>query len=290
MRKHWQRTTALIFYILVIIFFISYIKNLDLNLAKKFDIKYHCLLFTLFLSLLARLLMPFTWITLIKECGEKIKSIKTLHYIYAKSWLGRYIPGKVAWIGDKIFFGAGQRINKGVLTVSSFLEAGVQICIGLLFGTSLIFFSDNLGNINPKLQSFIGLTSLFLLAGIFPPILNRILDLSYKLIKRKKLNRKYKLKFSSFIKVAGLFVIIQLIVGTAFGSIAKSVGVNLNFSNSLYLVGAIILSGVIGMLAVFAPSGIGVREGIQAVLLTPIILKEQAVVNYSFISNNRRYR
>jgi len=278
MQKSWKKIIALVFYISVIIFFVSYIKTLNFEALKKIEVRHQFLFITLFLSLLSRLLMPFTWITLIKEYGEKLKDIKALYFVYVKSWLGRYIPGKAAWIGGKIFFGMDQGINKRVLAISSCLEAGIYVSIGLLTSLLLFSLSGNLRNIDSRLQLFIGLASLVFLIGIFPPILNRILGLSYKLIKHKDLNRKYKLKFSSFIKVAGLFVGIQLVIGVTFGSIAKSVGADLNLSNLLYLSGTIILSSIIGILAVFAPSGIGVREGIQAVLLTPIMPKEQVVI------------
>jgi uncharacterized membrane protein YbhN (UPF0104 family) len=45
-------------------------------------------------------------------------------------------------------------------------------------------------------------------------------------------------------------------------------------SNYFYLVGAGALAGSIGMLAVFAPSGLGVREGILVVFLSALFPRE----------------
>jgi uncharacterized membrane protein YbhN (UPF0104 family) len=46
----------------------------------------------------------------------------------------------------------------------------------------------------------------------------------------------------------------------------------------LFVMGADTLAGAIGMIVIFAPSGIGVREGIQLTLLSLIMPKELALI------------
>ena len=52
----------------------------------------------------------------------------------------------------------------------------------------------------------------------------------------------------------------------------------LEFSSILYLSGAFSLSSVIGILALFAPSGLGVREGILAIFLNQVMPTSVALV------------
>jgi hypothetical protein len=78
-------------------------------------------------DLCIRFLHPGVWILILKEFGENIKDYWGLNLAYAKAWLGRYIPGKVAWIGGKIYFGAQQGVDVKVLTLGSFLESLIQL-------------------------------------------------------------------------------------------------------------------------------------------------------------------
>lgn len=275
---NWKKIIAWAFYFSVAVFFALYLKNLDFETILNLKVKFRFILLALFLSLVSRMLMPFAWIILIEDFGGKIKSYSQLCYVYAKSWLGRYIPGKVTWIGGKIFFGLEQGIGKGILTISSFLEASIQILSGLLLGLILVFLSGNLTKINPKIQLFSLAALITLVPLLSPPIFNRLMRTGYRTIKQKKLNPQYKLRSNSLIKVGFLFAFLQLVGGIAFGAIAQSIGFSVNIRSFLFLSGTIILSVTIGMLAFFAPSGIGMREGTQACLLALVMPKEQAII------------
>ena len=61
--------------------------------------------------------------------------------------------------------------------------------------------------------------------------------------------------------------------------VCRSVVSDFNMMNNFfYLTGATNLAGSLGILAVFAPSGLGVREGILTVFLSQLFTKEIVLV------------
>src|SRR5690606_14951663 len=82
-------------------------------------------------ALATRLMQPLAWGTLIRGYGDKLPSYPELTLVYAKSWLGRYVPGKVAWVGGKVLFGSKYGIRSVVLAATSVIEAGIQTITAL---------------------------------------------------------------------------------------------------------------------------------------------------------------
>ena len=80
------------------------------------------------------------------------------------------------------------------------------------------------------------------------------------------------------IKVVLLFICNWLIVGTGFYILVVSLYPSVGFSQWLYVGGIYGLSAIIGILAIFTVSGLGVREGILIAGLILIMPKEYAVI------------
>ncbi|HSX15543.1 MAG TPA: hypothetical protein VLF40_02025, partial [Candidatus Saccharimonadales bacterium] len=76
---------------------------------------------------------------------------------------------------------------------------------------------------------------------------------------------------------ATLYLADAIINGLSLFFIAKAVDPSLAYSNIIFAMGAGSLAGAASMLAIFAPSGLGVREGIQLVLFSLIMPKELAL-------------
>ena len=74
-----------------------------------------------------------------------------------------------------------------------------------------------------------------------------------------------------------MYLIDAMINGLSLFFIAKGVDPGLSYSNIVFAMGTASLAGAASMLAIFAPSGLGVREGIQLVLFSLIMPKELAL-------------
>lgn len=86
------------------------------------------------------------------------------------------------------------------------------------------------------------------------------------------------MKYSQMLKVVLLFIANWLIVGIGFFILTQSIYPDIQMSEMLYCAGIWGVSAIMGILAIFAPSGIGVREGIMIWGLSQIMPLEYAMV------------
>lgn len=275
-----KRSIPPLFYAALLVFLYFYLRGLDFAQLRGHRIEWLYLLAGCCIGLIARYLGVFIWFTLLKSLGAKDlhRNIPQLIYVYAKSWLGRYIPGTAPWILGKIYFASQHGIPKNKLAVSSLLEGGLQIVVTMALSILLLMFEPRISVIPMELRLLmIGVLVVCVLA-MSPAIFNRLVSLLYRLIRKKDLPKEDLATRHSIAKGAALYTIVALISGVALFFIAKAVYPELGYSNALFVMGAGNLAGAVSMLAVFAPSGIGVRESIQLVLLSTIMPVEFALL------------
>ena len=137
---------------------------------------------------------------------------------------------------------------------------------------SLFFFPNDI------LSNYKWLTVLLVIAFFIclnPKIINFFLGLVEKLIKKEDIRIPFT--YPQMLKVVFLFILNWMIVGTGFYILTCSM-YQLPVSQLLFTGGIFGLSAIIGILAIFAPSGIGVREGIMVLGLGLIMPNEYAVI------------
>ncbi len=210
------------------------------------------------------------YMTKLNGCGiNYFKAITA--YLY--SILGKYIPGKVFMLLARIpaYEEAGAPIRK--VTICFFLE---NICTLLgaafLFLVSLLFFPNDL--LADYQWAAIALVVVFFIC-INPKIINFFLRILEKVIHKKDM--EIPITYGEMIKVVLLFIGNWVIVGIGFYMLTCSI-YPIPMSEMLYSAGIFGLSCIIGILAIFAPSGLGVREGILVLGLGLIMPEEYAVI------------
>lgn len=279
--KLLNRIIAPLFYGLLLIFLAVYIQRLDWSQLSGASVSWRYVTIATLLAMAFRYWGAFIWLAILRTLGatELRKNLSQLLHVYAKSWLGRYIPGTAPWILGKIYFASKLGVSKNKLAVSSLLEGGLQIIVTLVIAVGILL-------LDPKVDSVIStelkvLMALALAAGIvavLPPIFNQLVSLAYKLFKKKPFPREHKATASTILQGSGLYIIGSLLGGLSFFFIAKAVYQPLSYGDLLFVLGASNLASAASMLAVFAPSGIGVREGIQVALLAVIMPAEFALL------------
>lgn len=210
------------------------------------------------------------YITKINDCAIGYEKAIT-SYLY--SILGKYIPGKVFMLAARLTYYKEENAPLPKVTVCFFIE---NICTllgaAMLFIVSLFFFPNEL------LEDYKWLTIAVIVAFfvcIHPKIINFFLRLIGKVFKK---DLEIPMKYSQMLKVVVLFVGNWLIIGVGFFILAQSIYPDLQFSQMLYCAGIWGVSAIMGILAVFAPSGLGVREGIIIAGLMLIMPENEAMV------------
>ncbi len=193
------------------------------------------------------------------------------------SIFAKYIPGKVMMIlGPSSYISAHSRIS---LKDTSFYSLQVQILnlwLGLMIG-SLVFFYAELSK-EWLYIIIIGelLFTIFLFSNIFHNLFLKLVNILFKkIIKIPDFNNQLIKNILPYIFLRWLFWAI------AFSLFVSSV-VNVEF-DFLYGLG-FILAGVLGVMALLAPGGVGVREGILVVILSLLGLSVELATSISITS------
>lgn len=268
------------FYVTLVVFLVLYARNLDWSKLSLIDINWVYLLIASGLAMVFRFWGAAIWLVLLHSLGAKTvtKSKAELFYVYAKSWLGRYIPGTAPWIIGKVLFASRLGVSKNKLAVSSLLEGALQIIVTLVIAFTILLFDTRLNIVD---QNFRILMVLIIVAGVIavvPTIFNRLISRLYSLVKKKVFPIEHYAKSSTTFKGIVMYSVGSFIGGLSFFFVVKSVYPFLSYSDLLFVLGASNLASAVSMLAVFAPSGLGVRESLQVLLLSIIMPAEVAVV------------
>jgi uncharacterized membrane protein YbhN (UPF0104 family) len=203
--------------------------------------------------------------------------------VYAKSWLARYIPGKLAWIGGKILFGSRYGVGARVLAVTSIAEAGIQIVTALGLSFLLFALGGELGRLGAGLRLFSVIAFCTMSIALVPPVFNAVVARVQALTANEPPVDGHRLSLGAVIGVAALYVGIHLLSALPLFLLLKAVYPLISPGHVGYVTASFLLAGSLGTLAVFAPSGIGVREGVLIVLLGAVIPKEVTLLAVLFL-------
>lgn len=283
----WQRIKSasniifpVVFYLFLGLFLLFYLRSIDLDKIWGVNFIWFYVFVASIFGLASRYWAIFIWFVLLKGLGAKglAKSKGQLIYVYAKSWLGRYIPGTAPWILGKIYFASKHGVSKNKLAVSSLLEGALQVSVVMAVAMVMLVFDHRLDVIDVWLKvAMVGVLVVCIIC-ILPSIFNRIIAMAYRLLKKKEIDKEHLADGKTIAKGVLMFVVTAVTSGLSLFFIAKAVDPNLSYHNIWFVMGAGNLAAAASMLAIFAPSGLGVREGIQLVLFSLIMPKELALV------------
>ena len=267
------KALKIIFGVLVVVFLAWYFrKNWDEFSEKIMSVNIGIFIVSMLFYFVYKISLASLWhyITKINGCSIRYEKAVT-SYLY--SILGKYIPGKVFMLAARLTYYKEEEAQLSKVTVCFFIE-NVCTLLGaaMLFIVSLFFFPNEL------LENYKWLT-LLLIAAFFvcihPKIINFVLRLIGKIFKK---NLEIPMKYSQMLKVVLLFIGNWLIVGFGFFILTKSIYPAAEWSQMLYCAGIWGVSAIMGILAIFAPSGLGVREGIIVAGLMLIMPQSDAMV------------
>lgn len=272
-KKKWMKIAKYVFLILVAVFLVRYFyKNFDDYKNLDVEINWGVFALAVLVYFIYKLTLASLWhyLTWLNDCSVRYSRAISA-YLY--SILGKYIPGKVFMLLARLPAYEEEKKSIGKVTVCFFLE---NICTLLgaafLFLVSLFFFPNDL--LKQYQWAAILLVIAFFIC-INPKIINFFLKFVEKFV--KKANLRIPITYGQMLKVVLLFIGNWLIVGAGFYFLTCSL-FPLPFSEMLYVAGIYGVSCVIGILAIFAPSGIGVREGILVAGLQLVMPVEYAVI------------
>ncbi len=182
------------------------------------------------------------------------------------SQLGKYIPGKVFLFLGRLHFYVREGRPAGPVTVAFGVET-----MGTLAASMVIVLIAALTADVPELERYrwilVG-ALVALLAALHPKLIDWLIGLTARVLRRAPF--RVTMGYWQILRYVGLYVLNWSILGAALYLFIRSFYV-LEVSSILYLTGAFSFAATLGILAVFAPSGLGVREGVLAVFLSQVM-------------------
>ena len=216
------------------------------------------------------LALLFHYITRINGCAIGYRKAVAAYLI---SILGKYIPGKVFMLAARLTYYKEDGAPLSKVTVCFFIE-NVCTLLGaaMLFILSLFFFPNELLD-NYKWLTVLMIAAFFVV--IHPKIINGVLKLAGRIFKKEL---EIPMKYAQILKVVLMFIGNWLIVGFGFFMLVRSVNPAVGWNEMPFCAGIFGISAIMGILAIFAPSGLGVREGIILAGLMLIMPESDAAV------------
>jgi uncharacterized membrane protein YbhN (UPF0104 family) len=191
---------------------------------------------------------------------------------WAISQLGRYLPGKFWHILGRAYFCAEKDIEKSVTVASALLEVALMaIAAGLIFllALPLMTSAHSLDMVFYILVIPLGLLS------IHPLLFSKVFSFAAK--KLRVTGFQLDLSYVKMLSFVGIHMTLWLVCGLAFFLFVNSVH-RVSWNEFFPVTGTYAIAWIMGLLSVFTPGGLGVREGALGVLLTNYMPAPIAVV------------
>ena len=275
--KHKLLTVTIL--ILVGIFFVLFLKNIDYSLISSLRPAMMPLILSGLFSLAFRYFGVWIWKTILKDLGaQQTIDFRLASLIYAKAWMARYIPGTIAWVSGKVIFAKNLGISNSRLTAATLAEIGAQIAAVSAISVLLISLDSRLNNlISGPLKLLPIMIVLGLLLSLIPRNFNRLIAFAYQFIFRKPASSELSINTKAAGRAFIMYNFGAFLSGAVYYFLATSISADVTPADFLYIVGASNLAGVIGMLTPLVPAGLGTRDISMLVLLSAIMPKEIAL-------------
>ncbi|HEX5744393.1 MAG TPA: lysylphosphatidylglycerol synthase domain-containing protein [Candidatus Saccharimonadales bacterium] len=192
------------------------------------------------------------------------------------SWLLKYIPGQAGSYVSKIAWGVRHGYSKKLITITFIYEnAFLAIAsVALSLPIVVILLHDR---VSESLSSFLpALLIIPLVLVLNQNVFYRVLNFVFGRLRGQSVDRDYFLSTGQLATYTLKYAVPRLITAAAFLCVVASM-IGVPAGAYVGLSAIYILAGIIGLLAIFVPSGLGVREGIIVLLASHYFPVEIAI-------------
>ena len=194
--------------------------------------------------------------------GHRIK-FRVAYRVLVLSNLGKYVPGKIWTVMGMVYLLKNEGVPPPPALASTVLHQAFTVIPGAIFVA--VVLGTGFWQTLPIVPVVLGLG--VSLAILYPPVFERVLNWGLRLFGREPIT--IRLSFAKAFVLFWAYILAWVIYGASFWCMMWGIGIP---PDSFWvIVAAYSAAYLIGFLALFAPGGLGVREGILAVLLAPYL-------------------
>lgn len=266
-KRSWYSWMLLILVISAVTWFILH--NFNEIAQYNFRIRWPCLMLSFLFVNAAYLVTVFIWTRLAMSFGLNIPMLKAAK-VWFVSQLGKYVPGKVMLLLVRLDSYRGH--SKRKITVATGIEYIALLASG--FVLALVALASALQVVPYYIRWVAGIGTVLFLFLLWPPVSLRFANMVLKLMKREQIEEFPP--YGLLLRFVGAYIFAGLLQGMGLYFVLNSL-LPVDFRYFLIITGVYEVAGLIGIAAVFAPSGIGVREGVLFLVL-PAFIPMPAVI------------
>ncbi len=264
MKRSTKRIIGAIFGTLIILMFV---RTLFINWTHiqnfQFDLNIPLFILSTSILILIVYLWSVLWNLLLHDLNCRKLSFNDSFKIQVQAWFGRYLPGKLGIVGIKFFLGKQKGIDDATNGISVVYENVFQIASAFLVSVPiLLFYSFKQLGENTFLYLVVPIS---LVVGLYilihPRVFFLIVNTGLRLFKKQVISKDYFLRTGQILKYLIFYSLVVVLNGVAFFIFVQSV-TTLSLDCLIPLIGIFNFAGIIGMLAIFTPAGLGIREGV----------------------------
>jgi len=241
----------------------------------RFTVRPFPLLLSTLIFTFSYCIQTWAWYLITLKLGIAISLSETL-WSWFYSQLGKYLPGKVWLFLSRFYFYESKGKSKKAISIALYLEAVTAImAAGLIFLAALALFKDVRPFFSGNQFGWLSLIFILAFVSIHPRIFQKILN--WVLIKFKREPLSLSISYPDILWILSVHISAWVIGGIGFYLFIDSV-YPISSETILFVTGALAFSSILGLVAIFAPSGLGVREGALVYLLSFLMPEGVAVI------------
>jgi hypothetical protein len=239
------------------------LESLDLS---RWRIRWAWLFLSSVLLLLAYLYLASLWGLMVRDLGGPPLGVVESLRVWFTANLGRYLPGKVWQVAGLAYLAGREGVTAATATASALLGQGFSLGGATVVGLGVLLGGGGWAEEIGGGWSAAGLLGLLVILT-FPGILKPLLRLWFRLF-RKEIPASFRPDQVFGVRWLLLYALGWLLQGIAFWCLTRGLGLELG---AVMGIAAYPAAYVLGYVMIFAPAGIGVREGFLIVFLDPIL-------------------
>jgi glycosyltransferase 2 family protein len=238
--------------------------------GASFALKWSPLFWATLIFAFSYFIQIWAWYLITVKLGIAVSFRETLEsWFYSQ--LGKYLPGKVWMLLGRFYLYESKGKSRRAISIALYFETVIgTVAAGVLFWVAFVLYEE----IRPFYsgRQVGGLILPFALAFVFlyPPILERVLNLLLSRLKREPVS--VPVSYPALLWILFISLLAWMAGGIAFYLFANSL-FPVSPRYILLLTGSLAISCFLGLVALFAPSGLGVREGVLVYLLSAIFFR-----------------
>jgi len=188
--------------------------------------------------------------------------------LYTVPMLGNYLPGRVFGPIGHVAIAGSFGVPGAPAAAAVGLLTGLGLLASVVLGFALLLVRPPASLDAGALRIGLGICLAGTLVAVHPRVYFGGVNLLLRAFKRPPIDARFAL--AAMGALLGGMAAYALIYVAGFAVMATGI-VSIPASAAPTLVGAICLANAAGFVAIFAPAGLGVREGVLLVLLTPVL-------------------